>query len=252
MIHAPRPVVWTPPPLVVTASDETAVARARRWAHDLKLPFVAPGEEVDTPLLLVQTHTRLELRDRRRNEAVCVRVAPADLGRARINRRQPLARALGNAGVVVDATAGFGQDTILMICLGYQVIALERHPVVAALLRDGIDRAVRDGLMTEEQIEVTHADARLALPGITPAPDVIYLDPMFPPRRKKTAAVRKELRLLRELTGDGDDTAELLAISRARAARVVVKRPIDAPPLLPPNASHRGRLVRYDVYRNFD
>ncbi|HSD97968.1 MAG TPA: class I SAM-dependent methyltransferase, partial [Sulfuricaulis sp.] len=80
--------------------------------------------------------------------------------------------------------------------------------------------------------------------------EVIYLDPMFPPKRKKSAAVKKEMRLLRDLVGDDPDAKELLEISRHVALdRVVVKRPDHAPPLAPdPSMSLAGKLVRYDVY----
>ena len=73
---------------------------------------------------------------------------------------------------------------------------------------------------------------------------------MFPPKRKKSAAVKKEIRLLRALVGDDPDAVDLLAISRRVALqRVVVKRPDDALPLTPdPSMSISGKLVRYDVY----
>jgi 16S rRNA (guanine1516-N2)-methyltransferase len=73
---------------------------------------------------------------------------------------------------------------------------------------------------------------------------------MFPTKRKKSAAVRKEMRLLRELVGDDLDAIELFGVARAVAGgRVVVKRANDAPPLAPdPDASIGGKLVRYDIY----
>jgi len=81
-------------------------------------------------------------------------------------------------------------------------------------------------------------------------PDAVYLDPMFPPKRKKSAAVNKEMRLLRELVGDDLDAPDLLEVARGVAReRVVVKRPDHAPPLAPyPSMSFLGKLVRYDVY----
>lgn len=250
MIRAAPPAVAAFPLIAVTASDETVIASAQVRARELCLPFAADGARARFSLLLVQTPTHLELRDSRNNETVCVRIKPADLARARVPRREPLARALGKARTVVDATAGLGRDSVLIACMGYRVIALERSAPVAALLRDGVQRAVAAGLLAEGRIEARHADACAALPALAPRPDVVYLDPMFPPKRKKSAAARKELRLLRALVGDDVDAVELLAASLACAARVVVKRPVHAPPLGPrPSATYGGKLVRYDVYR---
>jgi len=248
MVHAVAPTA-SRLTLAVTAADESAVAAAVRRARELQIPFIAPGAESDAPLLLVQTSSHLELHDRRRNETVRVQIKRTDMATRRVNRRDPLARALGRADVVIDATAGLGGDTLLMLCLGYGVIAFERNAVVAALLHDGVRRGIDDGLIDAARVHVVNADARMRLPELAPPPEVIYLDPMFPPKRKKSAAVRKELRLLRELTGADDDAGELLAVSRQCARRVVVKRPIDAPALAPDfTASYRGRLVRYDAY----
>jgi 16S rRNA (guanine1516-N2)-methyltransferase len=74
---------------------------------------------------------------------------------------------------------------------------------------------------------------------------------MFPAKRKKSAAVRKEMRLLRLLVGEQEDAPDLLSVAREVATeRVVVKRPVDAAPLAPgPSASYAGKLIRYDVYR---
>jgi 16S rRNA (guanine1516-N2)-methyltransferase len=81
--------------------------------------------------------------------------------------------------------------------------------------------------------------------------DVIYLDPMFPPRSKR-AAVKKEMALFQLLlTGREDDAEALLAwCLEQEVARVVVKRPLKAPALAGSRPSHtiRGRTVRYDVY----
>lgn len=171
---------------------------------------------------------------------------------ANLSRRQPLARALGKkTRTVVDATAGYCQDALLFALMGYRTIAIERSPVVMALARDGLRRlSARTGIMLDKRLRLIEGDGRVLLPSIMPPPEVIYLDPMFPPKRKKSAAVKKEMRLLRALVGDDPDAHELLDISRRVALdRVVVKRPDDAPPLAPdPSMSLAGKLVRYDVY----
>lgn len=169
-----------------------------------------------------------------------------------LSRRQPFARALGrDTRRVIDATAGLGHDALLAACLGCEVIAIERVPAVAALLDDALARAVALGAPRNDftrRLSLVAGDARALLPGLAPA-DAIYLDPMFPPKRKRGAASKKAMLMLRALAGDDDDAGELLALARTHARRVVVKRADDAPPLAPaPDAVYRGKLVRYDVY----
>lgn len=235
--------------------DASLKSRAEELARELALPLAMSGA-TDFELHLVLTPEHLELRDMRepRLGPVCVDFASLDLRSysANLSRRQPLARAFGKkARVIVDATAGYAQDALLLALMGFRVTAIERSPIVMALARDGLNRlAASKGLTLFEHLQLINGDSRMLLPAIAPCPDAIYLDPMFPPKRRKSAAVKKEMRLLRELVGDDADALELLEISRGIARdRVVVKRPDDAPPLAPnPSMSLTGKLVRYDVY----
>jgi 16S rRNA (guanine1516-N2)-methyltransferase len=251
-----------PPPQRATAriavsfnGDAALKSRAEELARELALPLAITGS-ADSDLQLVLTAEHLELRDCRdaRLGPVQVDFSHLDLRpySANLSRRQPLARAFGKkTRVIVDATAGYAQDALLLALMGFRVTAIERSPVVAALARDGLQRlAAQTGTTLSGRLELVDGDARVLLPVIAPRPDAIYLDPMFPPKRRKSAAVKKEMRLLRELVGDDTDAPELLEISRGIARdRVVVKRPDDAPPLAPdPDMSLTGKLVRYDVY----
>jgi len=88
------------------------------------------------------------------------------------------------------------------------------------------------------------------LQDLTDPPDCIYLDPMFPPKRKKSALAKKSMVLLRDLLGDDEDKEQLFAAAmQAAGKRVVVKSPDYADPLgSKPSASYAGKLMRYDVY----
>ena len=82
------------------------------------------------------------------------------------------------------------------------------------------------------------------------APDVIYLDPMFPERKKK-AQVKKEMQILHQLLGSDDHTAYPLELALSLAKRrVVVKRPKQAEDLngLEPSFRVVGKAGRYDIY----
>ena len=169
--------------------------------------------------------------------------------------RQPLAKAVsvtkvhGRPTHVVDATAGFGGDAWLLASMGCQVTAYERCPIIVALLSDGLRRAAMNKATIAGRIRVIHADAKQALRTTRPRPDVVYLDTMFPPKRKN-ALERKPMRLLRQIVGQDTDAVELFdtAINVA-ASRVVVKRPLYAAPLASvPTVQFKGKSCRYDMY----
>ncbi|MBW2712399.1 MAG: class I SAM-dependent methyltransferase [Deltaproteobacteria bacterium] len=182
------------------------------------------------------------------------------------SRRQPLARAVGlarSAGKVprvCDATAGLGGDSWLLAALGCEVIALERSETVFSLLADGLERARAFAPEICDRIQLLQGDALEIFANWSERncgayPDVVYLDPMFPPKKKKAALERKEMRALRSVVGEDTDTSELFeaALKLARQ-RVVVKRPLHAeslvslPAVQGPTVLHKGKSMRYDVY----
>lgn len=172
-------------------------------------------------------------------------------------RKQPLARAVGlKHGAnpsVVDATGGLGRDAFVLATLGCDMRIVERSPLVAALLHNGLHRARSDVATANivARMQLIEGDARNYLAGLPAAehPDVIYLDPMYPERRK-SALVKKEMRVLRALTHGDPDAAELLDVARTTARlRVVVKRPRVAEPLRNDvSMSIVSENTRFDVY----
>jgi 16S rRNA (guanine1516-N2)-methyltransferase len=176
--------------------------------------------------------------------------------RIRGGKRQSLARACGFSGAhpprIVDATAGLGRDGFVLAALGAEVTLVERSPIVAALLHDAIERArlhPEYGAWLQQRTQLVVEDAATYLACATKAHDVVYLDPMYPHRRK-SALPRKEMQVLRELLGEDNDADELLPLALQRAKRVVVKRPPWAAPLSGAKPHHTidSKLARYDVY----
>lgn len=213
-------------------------------------------------LALVMTSERLELR--KRDEPKLGAVAVDFVTGAMAHRRhygggrgEAVAKAVGIKGQwlpdVVDATAGLGRDAFVLACLGCWVRMFERHPVVAALLEDGLRRAYADpelGPWLAPRLTLHHGSSLSALAQLHPAPDVVYLDPMFP-HRQKSALVKKEMRLFQLLVGADEDADGLLAPARALALRrVVVKRPDYAPPLagVAAQAAINTKNHRFDLY----
>ena len=176
--------------------------------------------------------------------------------RAGFRRDELLARAVGVKGHplprVLDATAGLGRDAFMLASLGCDVVLCERHPVVHALLADGLRRASEEGLAALSRMRLCSEDAARHLAAATSAGayDVIVLDPMFP-ERTKSALVKKPMRMFHALVGADEDAAALLELALTRALRrVVVKRPLHAEHLggRVPSLDYRGKAVRFDVY----
>lgn len=236
--------------------------RAHQLAAALGIPLAGAGCTGED-LRLVVTRDRLELREAdRQTGPVYIDFVGGKLG---VRRRQgrlvhdPLVRAIGRKGrdetwQVFDATAGLGRDAFLMAWAGCRVTLAERSPVVAALLEDGLARAMNDaevGSVVRERLHLVRGDAREILSVLPEAqrPDAVYIDPMFP-HRAKTALSKKEMRLCRLVAGDDPDAAELLEVARRVARhRVAVKRWLHAPPLAgAPGVQYKGQSIRYDVY----
>lgn len=170
---------------------------------------------------------------------------------------QMIAKAVGIAqGIrpqVLDATAGLGKDAFVLASLGCRMTLIERQPLIAALLEDGLARAQRDEevgpIVARMRLLTGNAIERMRGWEGEP-PQVIYLDPMFP-HRDKSALVKKEMRVFRPLVGDDLDAPALLEAALALAShRVVVKRPRKAPIIDGPKPSHslEGKSSRYDIY----
>jgi 16S rRNA (guanine1516-N2)-methyltransferase len=177
-------------------------------------------------------------------------------------RGQAIARACGLKGGatprVLDATAGLGGDAFVLASLGCTVDLIERSPVAAALLADGLRRAREDAEVSPIAARMTlyTGDAAVLLNDwlSDPArqrPEVVYLDPMFPGTRQKSAKPNKTMQAFQAVIGADADADALLAPARALALdRIVVKRPRRAPPLagLAPHHVLEGDSVRFDVY----
>ncbi|MEI7285702.1 16S rRNA (guanine(1516)-N(2))-methyltransferase RsmJ [Pectobacterium carotovorum] len=216
----------------------------------------------DAVMALVLTAERLELRkqDEPKLGAIFVDFVAGTMAHRRRfggGRGEAVAKAVGikkdYLPDVVDATAGLGRDAFVLAALGCHVRMVERNPVVAALLDDGLQRGYQDaeiGSWLRERLTLLHASSMTALRDITPPPDVVYLDPMFP-HKQKSALVKKEMRVFQSLVGADDDADALLAPARALAKkRVVVKRPDYAPPLagVPAQSMLETKSHRFDFY----
>lgn len=279
------------PPIAVATTDPNLEAQARSLAEGIGGTFVTAAETNNggqgphltgafgqSAFALVLTKERLELRDLNnpRSRPLFVDFVGGPTGYRRVavgGRRQPIARAIGSRKsggsghcppTVLDATAGLCRDAFLLAALGHSVTAVERSPVLVALVADGLSRAADSAtagvLSVTRRIRLIRADSIAVLRALhegrgrefgIETPDVVYVDPMYPPS-SKSAEVKKDMRILRALVGHDPDATELLSLARGVArSRVVVKRLRHSPPLGPePSHTVSATRVRYDVYYN--
>ena len=174
------------------------------------------------------------------------RLAEQNIHRRSVGARKgELARACGlNQGdlSVLDACAGFGTDGLTLSMLGCPVTLVEREPLIWILLQDFA--------RSFDNTQVMFMNCKEAFSG-EGVWDVVYLDPMFP-ERKKNALPNQALQHLRYLTQDaqdGSDLVELIQLAlRCAHNRVVVKRRLKDPVVEGVNFQIKGKTVRFDIY----
>ncbi len=179
------------------------------------------------------------------------------VGAGNLSKKQPLPKAIGKHPVVIDATAGFGLDAARLAMMGYHVKAIEQSPIISAMLRDGLWRAEQNTEFREVlggRLSIVEDNSIHHLQNMHKEDvDVVYIDPMFPPKRKKSALPPGHIQALQYVVGHDDPEQSKLLFETAlqtATCRVVVKRPTHAPPMSNDSvATHTGKLVRYEVYR---
>ncbi|WP_088329673.1 class I SAM-dependent methyltransferase [Lacimicrobium sp. SS2-24] len=245
----------------VLPASERFVAQAQRVAKTWQLPIAEADSAQGLVLWLDENGLALKTLDDTKMGVVRVDFAAGAMNWRRHHgggKSEAVAKAVGIKGAkrpsVLDATAGLGRDAFVLASLGCHLTLLERSAVVAALLEDGLNRAATDPELCNwlpQRVRLLNTSAVSTMADWQgQAPEVVYLDPMFP-HRKKSALVKKEMRLFQQLLGPDEDADALLqpALQLAQK-RVVVKRPAGAPWLneMKPHIEMTGRANRFDIY----
>ncbi len=100
---------------------------------------------------------------------------------------------------VMDATAGLAQDAFVIAGMGSRVTLVERNPIMYSLIASGIYQGHRDVEIAKilDRMQAKHQDAiaymkSLLEPGKeSERPDVVYLDPMYPSKKKLGSLTKK-------------------------------------------------------------
>jgi len=254
---------------VSSTIDSVAILqKATEMAKKFNLSFCNTIDNCSTELILAYTDKGLQLLHSPTNRNKLLSLLAVDFVHGKNGYRhaknctikQPLARAAGiKPGIrptILDATAGLGSDAFVLASLGCTVTMIERSPLIATILEDGMARASKHE-RTEEIIKnrmcLHCGDTIKLLRTMQETFQTIYLDPMYP--HKSGSALNKQaMRTIRNLVGDDTDAGLLLDIALTKAQeRVVVKRPKNAPLLSESTPSHTITMKnsRFDVYLTF-
>ena len=210
-----------------------------------------------------------------------------------LGKNDLLAKALGwskGNRQVIDATLGLAEDAVFMAQLGFVVTGIEQNPYLYRVLAQSLQQAkdwiqhasliataslaenhhepvntsevllnepavIKNQFQYLERLQWLNGDSIQLLPEIKDA-DVIYLDPMFP-EKKKSSLPRKEMQIFKSLIGEPQNEIQLLEVALSVAKdRVVVKRPLIGPAIGSEESKpkHRithsflGKAIRYDMY----
>ena len=159
---------------------------------------------------------------------------------------------------MLDVTAGFGRDSLLLAAAGCSLTLVERNPLLAFLLEQALESGSRslETVLAEavSRMVLLQTDSvRLMQEWSDIAPQVVFLDPMFE-GPKSSAAAKKNMAFLRSVLPaeeGGENSAALLSSALALASqRVVVKRAPGSPYLdsRQPGYSLESKGVRFDIY----
>ncbi|MES0328445.1 MAG: class I SAM-dependent methyltransferase [Gammaproteobacteria bacterium] len=247
--------------LCIVCDSDTLYEQARSFAAEQQLPLFNKKDN-SFELQLIFGSERIELFDKQLNTSIFVDFVSGALAHRQQfggGRGQAIAKAIGlkqgKTPSVLDVTAGLARDAYILATLGCRMTLVEKSPVLSVLIQDGINRGLESEQSAQtlsEDFELHNQNAINFMKNLDKhlLPEIIYIDPMYP-ERKKSALVKKDMQILQRLLEKEEKDGELLeaALNCARE-RVVVKRPVHAPCLTTtkPATSIHSKKTRYDIY----
>ena len=237
--------------------------QAKNFCQLNNLPLLSKKDS-QYDLQLIFHDDLIELFDTRLNTSVSIDFIKGTMAHRQQfggGRGQAIAKAIGlKSGItptVLDTTAGLAGDAFVLATLGCPITLIERSPIIFCLLENALERATLNEKfkpISQQGFNIINQDANDYIneqrsKQETP-PDVIYIDPMYP-ERKKSALVKKDMQILQRLHGQDGDAGNLLENALLFAKkRVVVKRPVHAEHLYEkkPNTCIKSKKTRYDIY----
>ncbi len=253
--------------VAVVCFSTIRLQQAKDFCQQNKLPLLKnkpSNNQYDLQLLFHDD--QIELYDRQLNTTIAIDFLSGALAHRHQfggGRGQAIAKAVGlKSGItpsILDTTAGLAGDAFVLATLGCPVTMIERSAIIFTLIENAIERASLNEKfepILKQGFNIIHRDAsdyiKEQISTKATPPDVIYIDPMYP-HRKKSALVKKDMQILQRLHGADDNTDTIALLENAllfAKKRVVVKRPVQAETLSEkkPNTCIKSKKTRYDIY----
>ncbi|WP_157073928.1 class I SAM-dependent methyltransferase [Moraxella oblonga] len=153
---------------------------------------------------------------------------------------------------VIDGTAGFGIDGLILASTGARVTLIEQNPIIFLMLYfEKLKMSQhKNWQKLMDRINIVFGNSNDIINNSIKH-DLIYLDPMFPNGSYK-GAVNKNMQVLHSMVSppNSDDELKLFNTAIAKCDKLVIKRPIIAPNFADksPNQSFNNEVIRFDVY----
>lgn len=159
---------------------------------------------------------------------------------------------LNNTMSVIDGTAGFGIDGLILASTGANVTLIEQNPMLFLMLKTEQLKMSqhKNWQKLMSRIDIQFGDSGDILKN-TNHVDLIYLDPMFPNDSYK-GAVNKNMQILHQFINPPtfDDEMNLFSSAMSQCQTLIIKRPISAPHFanMFPTQSMNNDVIRFDKY----
>jgi 16S rRNA (guanine1516-N2)-methyltransferase len=190
--------------------------------------------------------------------------SPRMLKRGKIAQGEILRKACGNSRTIFDFTAGCGRDSFVLASAGLRTYLFEKNPIIFAMLQEAWVRLCLSDPSVACRMQLFNVDATtlrsqdFEIESLSDGFSV-YIDIMYEDVGNRKSLAKKDIQILRLVLNSDYNSAtefentEMLFNAACRIAtdRIVVKRRINAPPMVQhvqPHASITGRTHRYDIY----
>lgn len=155
---------------------------------------------------------------------------------------------------IVDGTAGFGIDSLILASTGAYVTMVEQNPLIFLMLYLEKIKMQQNKNWQKllSRITIQYADCVDFLDTIEGV-DMIYLDPMFPKESYKSL-VNKNMQILQHIVSLQTATSEQLLFEKSiqKCTQLIIKRPCIAPYFanVLPVHSIQNDSIRFDWYES--
>lgn len=139
---------------------------------------------------------------------------------------------------ILDMSCGWGRDSLTMSCLGANVTSLEINPLVAILVQYAKAKlAYTWQVLIADSIEYINTHKNF---------DIIYLDPMFPPKKSLSS---KSLQILALLCNSKLSIDAMLEHTLAQTnTKTIIKLPLNYKTKQTPNYKIYGKAIKWYVF----